>query len=65
MNQKRNKLGKFSIRTKLLMAFLGLSLVALIVLGFVALNGIATLNDYSLQNSQTLGENAVADSTVV
>lgn len=64
MNQKRNKLGKFSIRTKLLMAFLGLSLVALIVLGFVALNGIATLNNYSLQNSQTLGENAVADSTV-
>jgi len=64
MNQKRNKLGKFSIRTKLLMAFLGLSLVALIVLGFVALNGIATLNNYSLQSSQTLGENAVADSTV-
>ncbi|MFA7079537.1 MAG: SpoIIE family protein phosphatase [Candidatus Bathyarchaeia archaeon] len=64
MNQKRNKLGKFSIRTKLLMAFLGLSLVALIVLGFVALNGIATLNSYSLQSSQTLGENAVADSTV-
>ena len=64
MNQKLKKMGKFSIRTKLLMAFLGLSLVALIVLGFVALNGIATLNDYSLQSSQTLGENAVADSTV-
>ena len=36
---KRKNLRKFSIKTKALTAFLGLSLVSLVVFGFIALNG--------------------------
>ncbi len=62
--QKRRKPLKFSIKTKMLTAFLGLSLLSLIAFGFIALNGIASLNDYSLQRSRDLGDSAVNDSTV-
>ncbi len=61
---KRRGIRRLSIKTKLLIAFLGLSLVSLIVLGFVALNGISSLNNYSVQSSQALGDSAVTDSTV-
>ncbi len=60
----RKGIRKFSIKTKLLTAFLAVSLVSLIVFGFIAFNGIASLNSYSLQSSQALGDSAVTDSTV-
>ena len=56
---KRKSLRKFSIKTKILTAFLGLSLVSLVVFGFIALNGITSLNSYSLQSSHALGDSAV------
>lgn len=61
---KRKNLARFSIKTKLMIAFLGLSLVSLIIVGGIALNGITSLNGYSLQSSQALGDSAVNDSTV-
>lgn len=61
---KRRGTRRFSIKTKLLTAFLGLSLVSLVIFGFVAFNGILALNDYSLQSSRTLGYSAVTDSTI-
>ncbi len=61
---KRKRTHKFSIKTKLLTAFLGLSLVLLIVFGFIGFNSITSLNNYSLQSSKALGDSAVADSTV-
>jgi sigma-B regulation protein RsbU (phosphoserine phosphatase) len=61
---KRRGIRRFSIKTKLLIAFLGLSLVSLVIFGFVAFNGIVALNDYSLQSSRSLGDSAVTDSTI-
>jgi sigma-B regulation protein RsbU (phosphoserine phosphatase) len=55
---------KFSIKTKVTTAFLGLSLFALIVFGIIAFNGITSLNDYSLKSSMALGDSAINDSTV-
>jgi sigma-B regulation protein RsbU (phosphoserine phosphatase) len=61
---KHRGIRKFSIKTKMLTAFLGLSLVTLVVFGFVAFNGIRSLNDYSLQSSHALGDSAVNDSSI-
>jgi len=61
---KRRGIRRFSIKTKLLTALLGVSLVSLVIFGFVAFNGIVALNDYSLQSSRSLGESAVTDSTI-
>jgi sigma-B regulation protein RsbU (phosphoserine phosphatase) len=64
MKIKRTKRLNFGLKTKMLTAFLGLSLIALIVFGVIALNGIVTLSDYSLVSSRSLGDSAVNDSTV-
>ena len=64
MKTKRPHRVKFSIKTKLTTAFLGVSLISLVLFGFIALNGITTLNNYSLQSSMTLGDSAVNDSTI-
>ena len=53
---------KIKIRTKILVAFLGLTLISLILLGYVALNNIKGVSDYTLQSSISLGESAVNDS---
>ena len=46
---------KFSIKSKILTAFLGLSLVSHVVFDSVALKVITSLNSYSFQSSQALG----------
>ena len=51
----RKGMRKFSIKPKILTAFLGLSLVSHVVFGFIALKGITSLNSYFLQRSQALG----------
>ena len=54
---------KFRIRTKMLLAFLGLSLVTLVLLGYVVLGNIRGMGDYALEMSASLGESATNDST--
>jgi hypothetical protein len=51
----RKGMRKFSIKSKILTAFLGLSLFSHVVFGFITLKGIASLNSYFLQSSQALG----------
>ena len=51
-----------SIQTKILVAFLGLSLVALVLFGFIALSSLQELGDYSEESSNDLGESAIEDS---
>jgi phosphoserine phosphatase RsbU/P len=55
---------RFSIKTKVLTAFLAVSIVSLIIFGFIAFNGITALNSYSVQSSSALGDSAVYDSTI-
>jgi sigma-B regulation protein RsbU (phosphoserine phosphatase) len=64
MQVKRSNKFRFGIKTKILTAFLGLSLLALVIFGLIALNGIATLSDYSLRSSKSLGDSAVNDSII-
>ena len=59
----RNPELKFRIRTKILLAFLGLSLVSLALFGYVALSNIKGLGDYALESSASLGESAANDAT--
>ena len=54
---------KFRIRTKMLLAFLGLSLISLALFGYVALSNIRGLGDYALERSASLGESAANDAT--
>jgi len=54
---------KFRIRTKMLLAFLGLSLIALVLLGYVVLSNIRRMGDYALEMNAYLGESATNDST--
>jgi sigma-B regulation protein RsbU (phosphoserine phosphatase) len=61
---KHTRLRGLSIKTKLLTAFLGISLISLVLLGFIAFNGINELNAHSMQSSRALGDSAVNDSTV-
>jgi len=53
---------KIKIRTKILIIFLGLTLISLILLGYIAFNNIKGVGDYALQSSISLGESAVNDS---
>ena len=54
---------KFTVRTKILLAFLGLSLISLALFGYVALSNIRRLGDYALEKSASLGESAADDAT--
>jgi methyl-accepting chemotaxis protein len=54
---------RFRIRTKILLAFLGLSLVSLALFGYVALSNIKRLGNYALEESTSLGESAANDAT--
>ena len=53
---------KIRIRTKILIIFLGLTLISLILVGYIAFNNIRGVGDYALQSSISLGESAVNDS---
>lgn len=48
---------------KMIIAFLGLTITALIASGYIALNDIKTVGMYALESSTELGESATADST--
>jgi len=61
--EKRNPKFKFRIRTKMLLAFLGLSLASLVLFGYVALSSIRSMGDYALEKSTSLGESAANDAT--
>jgi len=54
---------KFRIATKILLTLLGLSLTSLILLGFVSLRSMDRLGGFALENSASVGEQAVSDST--
>jgi len=54
---------RFRIRTKMLLAFLGLSIISLALFGYVALGNIRRLGDYALEKSASLGESATNDAT--
>ena len=56
-------LGKMSVRTKILIVFLVLSIVSLAITGFVALYIIGNVGHYAETSSTTLGREAVNDST--
>ncbi len=55
---------KCKIGIKLLVAFLGLSLLTLVCTGFIALNALNDLGNYSEESSIELGDSATNDSTV-
>ena len=53
---------KFRIRTKILIIFSGLTLISLILVGYIAFSNIKGVGDYTLQSSVSLGESAVNES---
>jgi two-component system sensor histidine kinase DegS len=53
----------WSLGTKILIPLLGLSVISMGVLGYVALANISGLGNYALQSSSSLGERAIQDST--
>jgi HAMP domain-containing protein len=63
IQKKQETEPKFRIRTKMLLAFLGLSLTSLVLFGYVALSNIRRVGDYALESSTSLGESATNDST--
>jgi len=54
---------QLKIMPKLIVAFLGLTIAALIASGYIALNDIKAVGLYALDSSTSLGESAIADST--
>ncbi|HSV49177.1 MAG TPA: SpoIIE family protein phosphatase [Candidatus Acidoferrales bacterium] len=62
--RERKSLLKLGIKTKVLTAFLAVSLISLVIFGFIAFNGITALNSYSVESSSALGDSAVNDSTI-
>jgi sigma-B regulation protein RsbU (phosphoserine phosphatase) len=53
---------KLKITTKILLALSGLSLVSLILFGYIALSKMIQLGEFALGNNLSLGEGAVKDS---
>jgi HAMP domain-containing protein len=60
-NSKEKKF-KFRIMTKMLVAFLGLSITALLFSGYIALKDIKDIGQYAIGSSTSLGESAIKDS---
>lgn len=54
---------RFSVRTKILLAFLALSLSALMITGFIATLGMEDTSRYAVTSSTDLGNRASQDST--
>ncbi|PKN35247.1 MAG: hypothetical protein CVU61_04595 [Deltaproteobacteria bacterium HGW-Deltaproteobacteria-19] len=53
---------KIPIRTKLLLAFLGLPVISLIIFGYFAFGDIRQIGNYALESSASLGDRAASDS---
>jgi two-component system, NarL family, sensor histidine kinase DegS len=53
----------WSITTKIMVLFLGLSVISMGVIGYIALTNIQELGQYALNSSTSLGETAIKDST--
>jgi sigma-B regulation protein RsbU (phosphoserine phosphatase) len=60
-NSKEKKF-KFRIMTKMLVAFLGISITALLFSGYIALKDIKDIGKYAIGSSTSLGESAIKDS---
>ncbi len=54
---------RWSITTKILVVFLGLSAIAMGAIGYIALVNIKALGNYAIETSTALGESAIQDST--
>ena len=54
---------RLNVRAKILAAFLVLSVISLVVTGFFAFAAITRMGTYAGGSSQTLGENAINDSS--
>jgi serine phosphatase RsbU (regulator of sigma subunit) len=61
MDQKARP--RFRIRTKILLVFLGLSIIPLLLFGYIAFRDIREVSNYVLQSSTTVGNSAASDST--
>ena len=60
MDQKARP--RFRIRTKILLVFLGLSIIPLLLFGYIAFRDIREVSNYVLQSSTTVGNSAASDS---
>jgi serine phosphatase RsbU (regulator of sigma subunit) len=54
---------RIRIRTKMLIAFLGLPILSISVFGYFALNDIQKIGEYALSSGTVLGESAATDSS--
>jgi len=54
---------RLSVRTKILIVFLSLSMVALGIIGYAAFSTMSDMGSYALASSGQLGDRAVSDST--
>ena len=54
---------KMNVRTKILVVFLALSVISLFITGFFAFSAITDMGRFAQGSSQSLGENAVNDSS--
>jgi serine phosphatase RsbU (regulator of sigma subunit) len=59
----RRKKIKLRIMPKMIIAFMGLTITALLASGYIALNDIKSVGTYALDSSISLGESAATDST--
>lgn len=62
--EQKSKKFKFRIMTKVLVAFLGLSITSILVSGYIALNDIKKAGQYALESSTSLGKSAINDSAI-
>jgi HAMP domain-containing protein len=54
---------RISLATKTLAVFLVLSVISLVIVGFVAFRSIKGVGDYALESNKSLGKSAIYDST--
>jgi two-component system sensor histidine kinase DegS len=54
---------EWSIATKILVVCLGLSVISMAIIAYIALSNINELGTYALETSNSLGESAIRDST--
>lgn len=54
---------QFRIRSKILLAFLGLSITSILIFGYISLTDIRSIGDYALESSSALSESAIRDSS--
>jgi serine phosphatase RsbU (regulator of sigma subunit) len=54
---------QFRIRSKILLAFLVLSITSIVIFGYISIGDIKNLGNYALENSSALSESAISDSS--